>query len=76
MVTGNKREKQATRERMARTGENYTTVLRAIRAEHVQAKAACPCGCAARRGDVCTCSEPCPCSPNCGYCDADGGDDA
>lgn len=32
-MTGNKKLKQAVRERMARTGESYTTALQAIRVE-------------------------------------------
>jgi hypothetical protein len=73
-MTTNHREKQAVRARMALTGENYTTALRYHRAEQAERQAACPCGCAALRGgrrDECTCTEPCACSPNCGYCDAD-----
>lgn len=31
---GNTKEKRLARERMARTGENYTTALRAVRAEY------------------------------------------
>ncbi len=70
-MTTNARFKKTVRARMAVTGETYTAARRAIQAEHAERLAACPCGCATRRSDDCTCDEDCACGPNCNHCDAE-----